>query len=72
MNVYVNLPPRDHGKTEGLCGTFDRDRSNDMKLSNGEYLEGYRYSYWWGRSYYRWTYSQINTFVESWRYEYIC
>ena len=47
MNVYVNLPPRDHGITEGLCGTFDQNRQNDFKLSNGEYLHPIPHNYWW-------------------------
>ena len=67
MNVYVNLPPEDQGKTDGLCGTFDRDKSNDMKMSDGSLIQGTQYSSW-GWSWYRYSYSEINRFVDSWRY----
>ena len=67
MNVYVNLPPEDQGKTDGLCGTFDRDRSNDMKMSDGSFIQGTQYSSWYW-SWYRYSYSDINRFVKSWRY----
>ena len=67
MNVYVNLPPQDKGRTEGLCGTFDNDKSNDLKMADGTYLPGTSYYSSWGWSWYRWSYSNINKFVESWR-----
>ena len=63
MNVYVNLPPEDQGKTDGLCGTFDRDRSNDLKMSDGSFIQGTQHWSW-----YRYSYSDINRFVDSWRY----
>ena len=34
LNVNVYLPSEDYGKTEGLCGTWDGDATNDFKKRN--------------------------------------
>ena len=31
LNFYVYLPSEDYGKTEGLCGTWNGDQTNDFK-----------------------------------------
>ncbi|KAK3583346.1 hypothetical protein CHS0354_038959 [Potamilus streckersoni] len=35
MNIYVQAPEDDFGKTEGLCGTFDRTTENDLTGKDG-------------------------------------
>ncbi|MRC57039.1 hypothetical protein GH877_30835, partial [Bacillus thuringiensis] len=49
MNVYSYAPSEDINKTEGLCGTFDGDTSNDMRLRGSgrigkldEFIESWR------------------------------
>ena len=29
------MPSDDFGKTEGLCGTWDKDNTNDLKAKDG-------------------------------------
>ena len=50
MNVYAYAPSEDINKTEGLCGTFDGDTSNDMRLRGSgrvgkldEFIESWRW-----------------------------
>lgn len=40
MNVYIYPSVLDLYKTEGLCGTFDKDNENDFQLRNGGYQAG--------------------------------
>ncbi|XP_052772083.1 von Willebrand factor D and EGF domain-containing protein-like [Mya arenaria] len=35
MNIAVYSSPKDFNKTQGLCGLYDKNISNDMKYSNG-------------------------------------
>ena len=32
LNVYMRGSPRDRGQTEGLCGSFDGDKDNDINM----------------------------------------
>lgn len=34
-DIKVQVPSDDYRKTSGLCGTFDRDKNNDMISKNG-------------------------------------
>ena len=50
MNVYSYAPSEDINKTEGLCGTFDGNRSNDLRLRGSgrvgqldEFIESWRW-----------------------------
>ena len=36
MNVNLRVLGQDLGKTEGLCGTYDNNRENDLKLQNSD------------------------------------
>ena len=35
-NIYVQVPSDDYQKTLGLCGTFDKNKDNDMVDKNGK------------------------------------
>ena len=35
-NIVVQLPSDDYGKTKGLCGTWDNNKSNDLKSKTGQ------------------------------------
>ncbi|XP_066919363.1 von Willebrand factor D and EGF domain-containing protein-like [Clytia hemisphaerica] len=39
-NVYVQLPPDDYGKTKGLCGIWNGDRSDDLTSKDGREFQG--------------------------------
>jgi hypothetical protein len=32
MNVYIYLSSKDEGRTDGLCGQYDKNDSNDFLL----------------------------------------
>ena len=52
MNAYVTAPEDDYNATQGLCGTFDGDYTNDQTGKDG--------------TVYPWS-AIPNTFFESWR-----
>ena len=39
-NVYVQLPPDDYGKTKGLCGIWNGDRTDDLTSKDGQVFQG--------------------------------
>lgn len=55
LNVWITAPEDDFGATQGLCGTFDGNRDNDLKHPDGtvDKIQTAR--------------MQANSFVESWR-----
>ncbi|XP_029649426.2 uncharacterized protein LOC115223143 [Octopus sinensis] len=38
INIWVHPSPADMEKTEGLCGSFDGNKNNDLLMSNGKIL----------------------------------
>ncbi|XP_053404692.1 von Willebrand factor D and EGF domain-containing protein-like [Mercenaria mercenaria] len=55
LNIYITSPEDDFGATQGLCGTLDGNRDNDLKHPDGttDTFSMKRF--------------QPNSFVESWR-----
>ena len=46
MSVYVTVIPDDYQKTVGLCGTFNRDESDDFDgLSEENFKTKHKYIY---------------------------
>ena len=39
-NIQVQVVSDDFKCTEGLCGTFDGDRSNELRAKNGQVISG--------------------------------
>ena len=35
LDIYIQASPMDFERTEGLCGTFDLDVSNDLRKLDG-------------------------------------
>lgn len=40
LDVWIRASSVDFQQTEGLCGYFDDERSNDLKLPNGTIYPG--------------------------------
>lgn len=51
MSLSVRGPGMDYGKTRGLCGTFDRNSSNDFHDRDGDALDP----------------ADVRAFIEHWR-----
>lgn len=52
LNVNIQAPSDDLGKTEGLCGTFDHNPNNDFQGPDGHIYHGHQ--------------NQPDQFVASW------
>ncbi|KAF6038677.1 hypothetical protein EB796_003006 [Bugula neritina] len=40
MNLWVKPSPSDFGKTEGMCGNFNMDKTDDLRFKNGSLFTG--------------------------------
>ena len=59
-NIQVQVVSDDFKCTQGLCGTFDRNKDNELTASDGQVVSG--------------RYGSIapKQFTESWKYDIIC
>lgn len=39
MNIYLNALAEDQRRSSGLCGNFDGERQNDLKINGTERLD---------------------------------
>lgn len=39
LNIYLNALPEDQNSSSGLCGNFDGDKQNDLKIKGTEILD---------------------------------
>lgn len=37
LNVYMRGSPKDFGRTEGLCGSYDGDKKNDITIQLNDF-----------------------------------
>lgn len=42
LNVYMRGSPRDRGLTEGLCGSLDGDKDNDINMELDKFNQQWR------------------------------